>query len=297
MKVFFFLSGLVVTNSLLEKPKVVDFLLARIFRIWPGLILVVLSTVLFLGPLVSELSFRDYFSDPKTYLYFLGNVFLKPVYALPGVFSHLPHPTVVNGSLWTLPYEFAAYLALLALFMLGIFKSRFAFIVVFAILMLDPLTGNKLLFMWRPSDPEIDFLAPCFAMGAVLAALKKNLELTGYTVISLLILYLLFRSSIFAPYLFYASLFSLMLYLSGQSWMIKLKPRTDISYGVYLWGYPIQQTMVYYFPGEGLIFNQLASLLLAFGFGWISWHCVEKRGIVFGKKLMASNRNAEVTAL
>ncbi|SFU60842.1 Peptidoglycan/LPS O-acetylase OafA/YrhL, contains acyltransferase and SGNH-hydrolase domains [Polaromonas sp. YR568] len=289
VKVFFFLSGLVVANSLLQKRDPVDFLVARAFRVWPALIFVVLSTILFIGPLVTDLSLGEYFSSPQIYFYFFENIRLDTVYGLPGVFANLPHPLVVNGSLWTLQYEVAAYLTLLALFMLGVFKSRLLVVLIFLVVALDPLTGNKLLFTWRASNPHIDFLAPCFGMGVLAAVFKEDIALTFRVVVSLLVLYLLFQTSILGPYLFYALIFSSMLYLSAQSWMIKFKPGADVSYGVYLWGFPIQQTMIYFFPHEGILFNLISSLVLALGFGWLSWTLVEKRGILFGQRLISSN--------
>lgn len=285
VKTFFFLSGLVVTNSLLQKRDAIDFVIARVFRVWPALIFVVLSTVVFLGPLVTNLSLKEYFSDPQTYFYLVENIRLQTASALPGVFTNLPYPLAVNGSLWTLSYEVAAYATLLALFVLGVFRSRLLLVVIFLVLVLDPLTGNKLLFTWRLSNPYIDRLAPCFAMGALVAACREEIDLTLGVVLSLLVLYLLFQSSIFGPYLLYASFFSSILYLSGQAWMLRFKPSVDVSYGVYLWAFPTQQAMIHYFPREGIFFNLLASLMLSLGFGWLSWHLVEKRAILFGQRL------------
>jgi peptidoglycan/LPS O-acetylase OafA/YrhL len=295
VKVFFFLSGLVVTNSLLQKRNVIDYVVARAFRVWPGLIFVVLLTAVFLGPLVTDLSLREYFSSPQAYFYVMENIRLHTVYGLPGVFLSHPQAFVVNGALWTLPHEVGAYLVLLALFVLGVFKSRLLLLLIVLVLVVDPLTGNKLLFTWRPQNATVDLLAPCFAMGALMATFKEDIDLTIGSAVGFLVLHLLFKSSVYGPYLFYASLFSLILYLSAQSWVMKFKPGADLSYGVYLWGYPIQQTVVHYFPGEGLVFNQIVSLVLAVGFGWLSWHCVEKRGIHFGKEWRgASSRSVKI---
>ncbi len=286
VKVFFFLSGLVVTNSLLQKQRVVDFVIARVFRIWPGLIFVVILASILLGPLVTDSSLQDYWSRPQTYRYVWDNIQLKTTYYLPGVFLGLPHPSAVNGSLWTLPHEVGAYLTLLGMFMVGIFRSRMLVLAVFLIFLVDPLTGNKLLFTWRPVHLELDLLAPCFAMGSVFAAFKEQLELRAGTLIGWLLLYALFRSSAYGFYLFYVTLFWFILTLSAQPWMLKLKPKIDVSYGVYLWGFPVQQVIVMYFPDMGTRFNQLASLALALGLGWLSWHVVEKHGIAMGQRLI-----------
>ena len=60
VKLFFFLSGLVVTNSLLHKRDVAQFVMARFFRIWPALLVVTALCALVLGPLVTALPLADY---------------------------------------------------------------------------------------------------------------------------------------------------------------------------------------------------------------------------------------------
>ena len=290
VKIFFFLSGLVVANSLLEKRRWLEFVIARAFRIWPGLLLVAVASAFLLGPWVSEHSPREYFSNLQTYRYVWNNIFLKTTYDLPGVFSALPHKVAVNGSLWTLPHEVGAYLVLLALFLAGVFRSSVLLLLVFVLFLLDPASGNKLLFTWRPVHPELDLLAPCFALGVLFAVFKHHLDVTTGTVAGLLLLYVLFRSSAYAYYLFYLALFSLILWLSIQPWMLRLKPGVDVSYGVYLWGFPVQQTMVHLFPDNGIRFNQGTSLILSICLGWLSWHLVEKRGIALGQRLIRQTR-------
>jgi len=69
VKVFFFLSGLVVTNSLLEKKSLLQFVVARGFRIWPALLAVLVITAYVMGPAVGHLPVREYLADPETWRY------------------------------------------------------------------------------------------------------------------------------------------------------------------------------------------------------------------------------------
>lgn len=103
----------------------------------------------------------------------------------------------------------------------------------------------------------------------------------------LVLLFWLFRSSSYAFYFLYAALFASMLYLAGQPWLVRLRLRSDVSYGVYLWGFPVQQTLQYLWPDQGLRFNQSVSLLLALVLGYASWHLVEKHGIALGQRAHA----------
>ncbi len=286
VKIFFFLSGLVVTNSLLHKRDVLHFAIARFFRIWPALVLVTVASALLLGPLVSALSLGDYFSQGGTYRYVLDNLLLKTNYSLPGVFVANPDKAVVNGSLWTLPHEVGAYIALLAVFMVGVFRLPVLALAIFLLLLADPLTGNRLLFTWRTPLSEVDLLAPCFALGALLALYKERIEVGLASVSGLVLLYLLFRSSAYSFYFFYAALFTTILYLSGLAAVRRFKPRSDLSYGVYLWGFPVQQTLQWMLPQQGTHFNQVVSLGVTLVLGFASWHLVEKRGIAMGQSVI-----------
>jgi Acyltransferase family len=120
------ISGYLVSESWLRDSRLPAFLMRRSLRIFPGLTVIVLLSVLVLGPLMSDLPLRAYFGDRQSISY-LWNVVLYPVYVLPGVFVDNPYPLAVNGSLWSLPVEFAMYLltpVLLSLPRLGAARPR-----------------------------------------------------------------------------------------------------------------------------------------------------------------------------
>ena len=111
--VFFAISGYLITTSWQRAPRVRRFLAARVLRIFPALILVVVLTVLVIGPVATTLPLGEYFTSPQTWGY-LVTVTLAAAYQLPGVFDQNPLD-VVNGSLWTLGPEFACYLLVLTI--------------------------------------------------------------------------------------------------------------------------------------------------------------------------------------
>jgi len=159
VKIFFFLSGLVVTNSLIEKGDPLRFVIARVFRIWPAFLVVVTASALILGPLMSNLPPSDYFGHPDTFRYIRRNALMNIQFMLPGVFEDNPYKGAVNGSLWSIPLEVGAYIVLLGLFMLGVLKSRLLALGIFLLIALDPLVGNRLLFTWL-GEPELKLLPP-----------------------------------------------------------------------------------------------------------------------------------------
>lgn len=284
VKIFFFLSGLVVTNSLLNKKNVVQFLIARVFRIWPALLLVLTISTLVLGPLFTTKPLNEYFSNPSIYLYIYKNLLMHIQFNLPGVFESLPQKAV-NGPLWTIPYEVFAYLVLATLFMVRLLDSRLITTFIFLLILVDPMVGNKLIFTWLPQNHEVSLLAPCFAIGSLLALWKEKVKIDASICIGAWILFFLFRTSAYNFYFFYLPLFLSILYISSQKFMIGLKPNFDISYGVYLWGWPVQQVMAYYFLNYSIRFNQVSSIFITAIIGFLSWHFVEKRCIGMGSML------------
>jgi peptidoglycan/LPS O-acetylase OafA/YrhL len=110
VQVFFAISGYLICGSAL-KGKFLEFLIARCLRIYPALVVVIFSTCFFIGPLVSDLKTIDYFSAAESWKYFLKNrsMIFGARFDLPGVFLSSPLTGMVNGSLWTLPYELRMY--------------------------------------------------------------------------------------------------------------------------------------------------------------------------------------------
>lgn len=285
VNIFFFLSGLVVTNSLLSKRSPIDFIIARAFRIWPALIFTVVVTATIIGPIVTTLPIDQYFQDPATFKYVTNNITMSITHTLPGVFESNYFKSAVNGSLWTIPYEIAAYTALLAFFMLGASKSKWIAISIFLIIAVTPFLPEYLKLSFLPSSKLAVMLAPCFAAGAILALLKDHIHINLHVTSGLWILYFLINNSSIVPYLFYSALFVSILYLSSLAFTIKLKMKSDISYGIYLWGFPVQQILVASFPEQGLIFNQISAMIICCILGYASWMLIEKNCSKYGSTL------------
>lgn len=285
VKIFFFLSGLVVTNSLIEKNRPTQFLVARFFRIWPALLVTLLVSALILGPLTSDLHYSKYFGLREVYSYVWDGLIMKMQFKLPGVFTQSHYPNIVNGSLWTIPYEVAAYLVLLSLSMTRLLQARRLAILLFLFILADPLQENRMLFSWLPRNHEVDLLAPCFAFGSLLAMYKDRIHIDGQLATGAWIMFYLFRHHAFNFYFLYFALFISILYISSQKYLVKIKFRADISYGIYLWGFPVQQTIASLYAGQSLLANQLSSIAVTALLGWISWHGVEKRCIALGARL------------
>lgn len=140
---FFFLSGLLVTSSLMSSStsgwhRLKRYVLARVMRIFPAAIVMSLATAIVLGVWFSRLDFASYAAHEQTWTYLRKNCTLLwgTTGNLPGVFAEAPYPRVVNGSLWTLPWELRMYIGLLGTWLLACLfgarrKRAFALAVLF----------------------------------------------------------------------------------------------------------------------------------------------------------------------
>lgn len=296
VKLFFFLSGLLVTRSLIEKRAPRQFIISRFFRLWPALAVVLAVWAFILGPIFSDQPVQDYFANPAVYDYFLKGLVMNIHYDLPGVFGENAFKSV-NGSLWSIPFEVYAYSVLIALFLTGILNSKRLSVGIFALIVIDPLISNKLLFTWLSPNSEIIMLAPCFALGSLFALFKNEIKVHVNGVTGLWLLCILFKESTYNFYFFYLAFFYSVIYISSRTWLLRIKPHADISYGIYLWGWPVQQIMAHYFPDFGIGFNQISSILISAFLGYVSWHIIESRCIKIGLILTSRQTSKKLEKL
>lgn len=288
VKVFFFISGLLVTASLMRKGSVPGFLLGRFFRIWPALLVLLVVTAFVAGPALTHWDAASYFRDPAPFWYVVNNALFNPVGDLPGLFPDNFHPHEVNGLLWTLRYAVAAYAWLLVAFVLGVVRWRGLAALALAVTFIDPLLPHPLLPTSQAGNPQVSLLPFCFVLGACLACWQQHLRLRLDAVAGLAIAFALFRHTAVGPHLLILTVLLLVLYLSALPPVRRLRLPADLSYGIYLWGYPAQQVVAEYWGAGGFALNFVSSLLLAGLLAGLSWRLVEKPAIALGARLAAS---------
>lgn len=283
VKSFFFLSGLMVSNSPSLRHDLPGFIGARAFRIFPGLIACTLFCMAVMGPIMTRMPLGDYLTHPATRSY-ANNMLLDLRWTLPGVFE-LNRMNAVNGSLWTLPPEMYCYATLVALSLLGLMATPWrstalaGWVIAASFLAPDTMTALKF-------GGEGQLLPACFALGVLMALHKDQIEIRATIATCLLLLTLLLRhSSLFQP-LVYLSLFYGSLVIASSRWFIKLQLPGDFSYGVYLYGFPAQQIAVAWWPQWGVHANQLFGLGLAGTLAAVSWYAVEKPVMRMGRRWM-----------
>ena len=277
---FFAISGYLVTQSWVADASVRRFMLRRALRIWPGLAVVVLMSVFILGPLLTDLPLTEYFRHPVTHQHLL-NLVLKVHTALPGVFISNPHPGSVNGPLWTIPLEVGCYATLVMLGLFRLVRWRWSVLFVFVFL--------AAILQWRyraEPFPEWCFALQygiIFALGAALS--RWNFLWRSYPwVTAALILAassLLYRFGP-SPLNGQGPLFALaglaVVFGSCCTAGVSQAGRLgDFSYGLYIYGFPVQQTIIW-FTDNQLSFPVALGLSIIFTLflAVFSWHLVEK---------------------
>lgn len=182
--VFFIISGFLIAQSYDQGRNPIKYIKARVLRIFPGLACVLVLSAFVLGPIVTQLPMKEYFCNLQTYQY-LKSVFLYPLYwNLPGVFENNFYSPSVNGSLWTIPFEFFFYGVVLLLGILKLLQKKninFALFLSFLLLeiykhQLFPIEGH---FMSLPRYSLIE-LGLYFSAGMLLYSLRDYVVLNQH---------------------------------------------------------------------------------------------------------------------
>ena len=277
VKIFFVISGFLVTQSWLARQAAVPFVAARVLRIYPALVAATLFTIVLAGA-SSHLPWRDYLAHAQTrdYAWRVALGF-EMVYRLPGAFQTNPFPHEVNGSLWTLPIELRLYVALLVAGVAGLLARRSAWLAVVAALVA--------LYAWRPewfplspNDRVVRELALSFALGSLAYAWRDVLPVSLSAAAACILLVAwdpagLARGVLFAPLLTYVVLVAA--YHPRLAWR-GANRAGDSSYGLYVYSFPVQQTLMQRLPALEPAELFALSLPLALAAAVLSWHALER---------------------
>jgi peptidoglycan/LPS O-acetylase OafA/YrhL len=287
VEVFFLISGFLVAASF-QRNSLRDFLLARAMRIYPALIVCVLLSVCVLGFSLSNAP--DYWSDGKTWRYFWANASLwRAEFWLPGVFDALPR-TAVNGSLWTLPIEARLYVALMIAGLAGMLAPwRYL-----AAWLLAIVGAGVFAYQYAPLPEHLAYLiwvTVFFITGTLFWVFRQKIVLSIFPLLALLAAFVAVRGTTFFA-LVYVPL------LAYGTFYIALIPRlpviakTDLSYGLYLYGWPMQQLAL--LVGAGTVFtNTVVGTIFALTCAALSWILVEHPALRCKQRLIQSRQISE----
>ncbi len=273
---FFAISGFLVTMSFLQRGPL-DYVIARILRIVPGFVAAALITVFGIGAALTVLPLSTYLTDPALYTY-LGQVLtgFKSAGAMPGVFRDNPHPWPLC-TIWTLRYELALYGAVLLFGVVGALKTwriaaAISMLLFVAIVVVDAFVPQAT----RYAEVLLR-LVFMFALGSFFFLARDWVRLSWPVLMVLIALTWLSHGTAFYFALLYLTLgYGVLVVAFGPLWPgVALADRTDLSYGMYLYGWPVQQALVQLFPAASLWALLLPALVVSALVAWVSWHGIE----------------------
>lgn len=276
MYTFFSISGYLVAQSWMSDPHVWRFMARRALRIWPALLLTTVVCAFVLGPVVTTLPASAFFASPDTYKY-LSWLRLRSSFDLPGVFANLPFPRAVNGSLWSIPLEVHWYLILLLLALVGLMRYRWLIVAItfcFAVYHFGIYHAETNKPQWTNE------YGLYFCTGACLYLLRdlwvdRRLLIAASASTFSIVLASIGHQSIAAwvawPVIIVA------LGTSSTPVLRRFGRFGDLSYGAYVFAFPVQQTLVWATSAKWSVVQCLSIVIpVTLALAFVSWHFVEK---------------------
>lgn len=289
---FFLLSGYLIAMSMLRTGRVREYLVKRVLRIVPGFAVAYLLSVFVLAPVLGAPVGAAFWPALKNLV-----LLQEP----PTFFTPEPHFKTINGALWSISFEFRCYLLIAALWLLGVLPRRrwvatlTAGVGAIALTMGLPALGIGVGVLDRLPVRSVAFTF-IFLTGTCVYLFRAELLPRLNGVVALL-------ASIAALALLGVPNFGSVLYLiplaAALFWLAlkadlgrvqRINERWDISYGVYLYGWPCAMIVLILWPGVPASALAAATLVLAVIAGTASWLLVERwfklrGGALFGRRL------------
>jgi peptidoglycan/LPS O-acetylase OafA/YrhL len=304
---FFAVSGFLITWSWFRHPRVRDYFAARGLRILPGLWICLIITAVVIAPISVAIqggsAVKLLLSRATVEYVFENSAILLFKQDISGTPSGVPVPGIWDGPVWTLSWEVLCYIAIAGLGLAGLLRRRW-FIPTALVL---AVLWSQLLPPWsvfadvieaqrRIEDPATAALLVqaiaarflvMFLAGAFLYQFRNAIP-ARWSLVALSVVIVLAAS--FLPNYRLVAAIPLAYAIIASGALIhnkRLRLRTDLSYGVYIYAWPVQQFLV--ICGFGILNPFVFALISAAGtlpLAALSWFFVEKPAISLKSRLM-----------
>jgi len=303
---FFLLSGYLITKSMISTDAFIPFIERRLLRIYPAFILACLLMFYVMVPLVGGRMLPVLPLIPHI-------LTLGPPTFLPDVFQTLPYFRTINGSMWTIAYEFRCYLFVALLWTTGLLARRGAVLGLTAVGVLGSIAAA-----FPPVRAHLDALENVHLVKLALGHPFESLRLTVTFLLgtcfclysrewlprlsarSALIASVAALALMFEPHMFQMALAGFggwaLFWLAFKADLGRLRAINDgwdISYGVYLYGWPLANMVRWAWPGISIGMLAAVTLPLSFAMGAASWWGLER----WAKDLRRSKSRRSVAAV
>lgn len=282
VNIFFVLSGFLIAKSFDERGSVKAFVVARVLRIYPAAIVAILFTVFVVGWSFTTLPAGQFPTHPEVQSFLTRDLPLifSPIRAtLPGVFATNPTPHGVNDPLWTLPYEMWMYGTVLGIGLMGLLKRRLLFNLGAA----AALAGYWFLVWFEPRALDGPAIGPLwrlafFFLAGTAAYVNRDvvrLNLAAAAVAAVLVV-LVHGQPWFIRVFDVALVYVVLVLAFVPGGKVREFNRVgDYSYGLYVFGFPIQQSLIALWPSLGWGSLFALSMIVGLAVAALSWRFIE----------------------
>jgi peptidoglycan/LPS O-acetylase OafA/YrhL len=288
---FFAISGFLILASWERRPQIRSYVRARVLRIFPAYWFNLVVVAVVLAPLAVWLSGGSagalWEGPHSAWRYVLANLDTTiGFYDIAGTPTDVPYPGAWNGSVWTLQWEMAAYLGLLALgvlrltrhrwVLLGLAVAAWSVVLLCAVDVLD-VPGYRLagvrfglmfmtgaaLYAFRDVVPVRSWLAGLSVLAIAFGGLLPDYRLVA------------------APALAY-----LVFHVGARLRHPRWERRVDLSFGLFLFGFPVQQVLLTLgLPVSHPLAFFVVSWVATVPFALLSWFAVEQPAMRWKRRL------------
>jgi peptidoglycan/LPS O-acetylase OafA/YrhL len=279
---FFLISGYLITKSYLSSGNGY-YLIKRVNRIYPGFLVAFIICIFVVAPLagikLSSVSPADWGDT-------LYRAFRLGAPSLSGAFANQPYH-LLNGSMWTISCEFRCYLFVMLIGVLGIYKRRSLFLALPVVFLClydfafdDPQLPSGLNLMKQLVVGDLDSFFRfmfVFTCGASFYLFEDKIKYTGTAALvsTAMLVMCMFNAKLAEPALCTFGAYCLF-YLAFKTKHVNINNSYDISYGVYLYAWPIAALTILYYPAITPVYLFCFTLVMSLIAGTISWFAIEK---------------------
>ncbi|MFV0319399.1 MAG: acyltransferase family protein [Microbacterium sp.] len=289
---FFVLSGFLITRSRL-RTAAGEYLLHRVARIFPAFITVLIVTAFVFAPIAAVVetgTLQGFLSTAVSPLeYIWTNLALEiNSYSIGTTLQSTPYPGAWNGSLWTLYYEFLCYVLIWVLGGIGLYRRSPVFAGVAWLLSVLLWIGIGLAERLGLDNSFFLFakLLPFFLGGALIYFLIERIGPdpllgSGALVVGAVLIFAIPRwgGQLAAPLLAYG-----LLWLSSILPQPRWIAQNDVSYGFYIYAWPVQQlTVLFGGAAFGLPLYICITVVVTLLLAWLSWVCIERPAMLWAR--------------
>lgn len=289
---FFFISGYLILKSALRSASPIDYFVSRFLRIFPGLALVVVLCGVIVAPIMTSVSLRNYFSSPLTAAFFSEIWMHHMQHILPGVCTNYPLPWI-NASLWTLPGEWLMYVLTMVTCLAFRWRSlgRTKLSVWLFLLAVLLFTAQMLPLQWVFAFQWFR----CFAIGSACYLMRDRVPLwiPGAFLLFAIDLFFVWQHIRGGTTLFSFALcyFLVTMGYHPAVYLRRISNFGDYSYGLYIYGQPIQQALLSHFHRPIPFFIACYPIVLFVAV--LSWHYVEQPALSLKHRFIKDSQDAE----